>query len=371
VKQPTNSNQAGHGDASGAPKPKKSILSQGERAALPLEEVGPAVCLVRPQMGENIGGASRAMANFGLDRLKIVAPRDGWPNEKAVAMAAGADWPLTGAQVTATLDEALSQATLVLATSGAPRNAERPVMGPEDAARICRDHIAAGGSPVVMFGAERTGLEQEELVRADIIVTYPTSPRFASLNLAASVAVFGYAWVASRSMPGLPDGWYQPGRTPGPRAGFEALLTNLVAELDDARFFWPADRRATMLEVLRTGLQRASFTVNELNLLQGAIKALVTGPRRRSVQEQAARTRQVAGQWLAAVSAGDTGAAQSIESPHVSLEAVRAQLSGQTVGACLTSDDNHALYELAGGRASVLVRINGNRVHGAIVLAPI
>jgi tRNA/rRNA methyltransferase len=145
----------------------------------PIEEEWPAICLVRPQMGENIGAAARVMLNFGLVSLRLVSPRDRWPNPKADVVAVGADQVLKRAKVEWKLEDALADATLVLAATARPRGMEKPVWGPRVAAANLRAAIAAGERPVVMFGPEAAGLESDEVAKADAILTLPVNPGFA------------------------------------------------------------------------------------------------------------------------------------------------------------------------------------------------
>jgi tRNA/rRNA methyltransferase len=284
----------------------KGPMSKQDRAALPPREAGPAICLVKPQMGENIGAAARAMANFGLEELILVAPRDGWPNKKAYALSSGAHWPLDNARLVATPDEAVAGKTLVLATTGTPRDLVKPLIGPREAVALLRGALAAGEQPVVLFGTERTGLDNELIIAADVLVTYPVDGRFPSLNLAQSVAVFCYEWAAHRETGGPPPGWVVADHAPAPRAAFESLFSHLITELDTTRFFWPDDRRETMVATLRTALTRARLSMAEVSLLRGALKSLIGGPRRRALESDEARVRADLQAWLAARAPGAT-----------------------------------------------------------------
>jgi tRNA/rRNA methyltransferase len=154
----------------------------------------PAFVLVRPQMGENIGAAARGMWNFGLDRMHVVAPRDGWPNSRAVAMASGAGRLLDAARLFETTPEAVADATWVLATTARERDLTKPVYTPEEAMRDAKARIAAGGRVAVLFGPERAGLENDDIARANAIVSVPVNPDFPSLNLAQCVLLVAYEW---------------------------------------------------------------------------------------------------------------------------------------------------------------------------------
>ena len=243
----------------------------------PIEEPWPAVCLVRPQMGENIGAAARVLLNFGLVSLRLVAPRDRWPNPKAEVVAVGADRVLKQAQVDWTLDAALADATLVLAATARPRGMEKPVWGPRQAASQLRAAIAAGERPVVMFGPEAAGLESDEVARADAILTLPVNPGFASLNLANAVAVFAYAYAEARQETDAPAWFRDTEAPPASQEELEALFAHLEQELEHGRFFHPPDKAPLMKRNLRAPFMRARLTEQEARTLRGVIKALTVG----------------------------------------------------------------------------------------------
>lgn len=243
----------------------------------PIEEAWPAICLVRPQMGENIGAVARVMLNFGLTSLRLVSPRDRWPNPKAVAVAVGADRVLEQARVEWKLEDALADATLVLAATARPRGMEKPVWGPREAATKLRAAIAAGERPVVMFGPEAHGMESDEIARAEAILTLPVNPGFASLNLANAVAVFAFACAEARQEGDAPA-WFNPGD--GPPATHEELehfFGHLEQELERGRFFHPLDKAPLMKRNLRAPYLRARLTQQEAQTLRGVIKALTIG----------------------------------------------------------------------------------------------
>src|ERR1700750_2093649 len=155
---------------------------------------GPVVILVEPQLGENIGMAARAMGNFGLSRMRIVNPRDGWPNVHARRAASGADHILDGAELYDTVEQAVADCTLLFATTARAHDQAKPVVAPEAAAREMTAHTARGGNVGILFGRERYGLQNEEVALANRIVTFPVNPAFASLNLAQAVLLCGYEW---------------------------------------------------------------------------------------------------------------------------------------------------------------------------------
>ena len=243
----------------------------------PIEEEWPAIVLVRPQMGENIGAAARAMLNFGLISLRLVAPRDAWPNPKAEIVAVGADRVLRGARVEWRLEDGLSDATLVLAATARPRGMEKPVWGPREAAENIRAAIAAGERPVVMFGPEAAGLESDEVARADAILTLPVNPGFASLNLANAVTVFAFACAEARQGASAPPWFRDSNNPPATHDELEALFLHLEAELEHGRFFHPLDKAPLMKRNLRAMLLRARLTGQEAQTFRGVIKALTIG----------------------------------------------------------------------------------------------
>jgi tRNA/rRNA methyltransferase len=243
----------------------------------PIEEPWPAVCLVRPQMGENIGAVARVMLNFGLTGLRLMAPRDRWPNPKAQAVAVGADRVLDAARVDWKLEDALADATLVVAATARPRGMEKPVWGPREAAEKLRAAIAVGERPVVMFGPEAAGLETEEVARAEAILTLPVNPGFASLNLAQTVAVFAFAYAEARQGADAPA-WFHGGESPpATYEELENMFLHLESELERGRFFHPLDKAPLMKRNLRTIFLRARLTQQEAQTMRGVIKALTIG----------------------------------------------------------------------------------------------
>lgn len=243
----------------------------------PIEEEWPAVVLVRPQMGENIGAVARVLLNFGLVSLRLVAPRDRWPNPKAEVVAVGADHVLKNARVEWALEDALSDATLVIAASARPRGLEKPVWGPRQAAMNIRAALARGEKPVVMFGPEAAGMETEEIARADAILTLPVNPGFASLNLANAVAVFAFAYAEARQEHDLPP-WFRDNESPpATQEELENFFLHLEQELEHGRFFHPDDKAPLMKRNLRALFLRARLTQQEAQTMRGVIKALTIG----------------------------------------------------------------------------------------------
>lgn len=233
----------------------------------------PAFILVAPQLGENIGAAARVMGNFGLSDLRLVAPRDGWPNPTAETMSAGALPHVVEARVFDTVEAAVGDCSLVLATTARPRGMEKPVLGAgEAAARI----QATEGQAAVMFGAERSGLPNEAVALADAIVSFPVNSAFASLNLAQAVALVAHA-CAGEVATGLPAGFEASLDEPATREELIGMMEHFEAELDRAGFFFPDEKRAPMVQNLRNAFTRAGWTAQEVRTFRGAIKALALG----------------------------------------------------------------------------------------------
>src|SRR6516165_5378729 len=247
-----------------------------DRTKTGLDLVGPTIVLVEPQLGENIGMAARAMGNFALRRLRIVNPRDGWPNLGAQRAAAGADHILDEAELFSTLDEAVADLDLLCATTARPHDQAKPVVSPEAAAREIVSHLASGGKVGVLFGRERWGLTNEEVARANRIVTFPVNPGFASLNLAQAVLLMGYEWFKLASQATLP--FAMPERSPrASQHQMDAFFDNLVRELDRVEFLRPAEKRDTMLVNLRNIFSRMEPTKQDMHTLHGVVMAIAEG----------------------------------------------------------------------------------------------
>ena len=237
---------------------------------------GPIIILVEPQLGENIGAAARVMANFGLTRLRLVKPRDGWPNIQAHRAASGADRVLEEAELYDTLDAAIADCTLVLATTARAHDQAKPVIGPDAAATLLAARVAAGESVAVMFGRERYGLENDEVALADRIVTFPVNPAFASLNLAQAVAVIAYEWFKLACGGTLPFAMPQKSSLAG-KEQVQAFFAHLERQLDAIEYFRPLEKRATMLVNLRNIFARMQPTQQDIQTLHGIVVALTEG----------------------------------------------------------------------------------------------
>ena len=236
----------------------------------------PAVVLVEPQLGENIGAAARAMANFGLERLRLVKPRQRWPNDKAVMMAAGADRILDGAVIYDSLEAAIADCAFVLAATARAHDQAKPVVGGAQAAAEMADHVAAGETVAIVFGRERNGLENDEVALADRILTLPVNPAFASLNLAQAVVVVAYEWFKLATGGKLPFAMPQKS-APAAKEQLLAFFASLERELETVEFFRPPDKRETMQINLRNIFTRMQPTQQDIQTLHGVIMAIAEG----------------------------------------------------------------------------------------------
>ncbi len=233
----------------------------------------PAIILVGPQMGENIGAAARAMWNFGLDRMRIVAPRDGWPNPKAEAMASGAGRLLDEAMVTETSAEACADLTHVFATTARDRALTKRVLTPERAMEEARAMVAAGEKVGILFGPERAGLSREDVVRANDVISVPVNPAFGSLNLAQCVLLLAYEW-GRGSIPAEAEAYRLGGARRAEAGEVDAFLARLIGTLDVARFFYPEEKRRSMIANLDNLFRRAPLTDADVRTLHGLVRAL-------------------------------------------------------------------------------------------------
>jgi tRNA/rRNA methyltransferase len=237
---------------------------------------GPIVVLVEPQLGENIGAAARAMANFGLSQLRLVNPRQGWPNDKARMMATGAGRVLEAATLYPTLAAAIADCSFVLATTARAHDQAKPVIGPAEAAGLIAPRIGAGENIAVLFGRERNGLENDEVALADAIVTLPINPAFASLNLAQAVVIVAYEWFKLAGSGKLP--FAMPTKSaPAPKQQLLAFFESVERELEKVEFFRPPDKRETMQINLRNIFTRMQPTQQDIQTLHGVIMAVAEG----------------------------------------------------------------------------------------------
>jgi tRNA/rRNA methyltransferase len=235
----------------------------------------PVIVLVRPQLGQNIGKAARAMLNFGLTEMRLVAPRDGWPNPDAGPAASGADAVLEQAQVFDTAEQAIADCRLVFASTVRRRDLVMPVLGPEEMA----DRIAASSErSAILFGAERSGLETDEVALAKAIVTVPINPDFGSLNLAQAVILLAYEWSRRGQLAQPPAKDLEP---PAPHGELEGMIGQLNDELEAKGYFFPPSRTVATKNTLRTIFTKTGWSSRELKAVRGIIRALVNPPRER------------------------------------------------------------------------------------------
>jgi tRNA/rRNA methyltransferase len=240
------------------------------------ETAGPVVVLVEPQLAENIGAAARAMANFGLVRLRLVAPRPSWPNAKARMMAAGADRVLDAAALYPSLETAIADCSFVFAATARAHDQAKPVVGAAEAAALTAPRIAAGETVAVVFGRERNGLENAEVALADRILTLPVNPAFASLNLAQAVVIVAYEWFKLQSGGALPFAMPQKS-APAAKEQLFAFFAALERELERVEFFRPPDKRETMQINLRNIFSRMQPSQQDIQTLHGVIMAIAEG----------------------------------------------------------------------------------------------
>jgi tRNA/rRNA methyltransferase len=233
----------------------------------------PAFILVAPQLGENIGAAARVMANFALSDLRLVAPRDGWPNPAAETMSAGALPDVVKVLVFERLEDAIADCGVVIATTARPRGMEKPVLAAREA--IARIH-ATPGRTAILFGAERAGLPNEAVALSDAILSFPVTQSFASLNLAQAVALVSHA-IAEAQASGPPAAFTDAIDAPATREELIGMMEHFEEELDRAGFFFPDEKRAPMVQNLRNAFTRAGWTAQEVRTFRGAVKALALG----------------------------------------------------------------------------------------------
>ncbi|WP_378942786.1 RNA methyltransferase [Mesorhizobium sp. ANAO-SY3R2] len=240
----------------------------------PTQSAAPVIILVEPQLGENIGMVARAMANFGLAELRLVNPRDGWPNEKARAAASRADHVIDAVEVFPDLASALADLNFVFATTARERDGFKEVRGPVEAGRALRGRSIAGQRTGIMFGRERFGLYNEEVGLADEIVTFPVDPGFSSLNIAQAVLLMSYEWMKSGLEDETKTNFSGPEMAPATKQQLQGLFDHLEAALETRGYFRPAAKKPKMVDNLRAVLTRAGFHEPELKVLRGVVASL-------------------------------------------------------------------------------------------------
>ncbi len=252
----------------------KAIKDQLGRVVGQKDRPAPVVILVRPQLGQNIGATARAMLNFGLTELRLVAPRDGWPNPDADAMASGALPVLKAAKLFETVEAAVSDLSYVLAASARRRELEIPVVGTDVVGGEMQAHLEGGVG--ILFGPEKAGLTNADVVLADAILTYPVNPAFQSLNLAQAVNVFSFLWAQSGELK-VPEIFENVRSEVADRQDLTRLFDHLEDELEKAGFFFPAAKKHLMQQNIRAPLTRAKMSEQEVRTFRGIVKALAKG----------------------------------------------------------------------------------------------
>lgn len=240
----------------------------------PQPSAAPVIILVEPQLGENIGMVARAMANFGVTELRLVNPRDGWPNEKARAAASRADHVIDGVVVFPDLASAIADLNFVFATTARERDGFKEVRGPVEAGRALRARSVLGQRTGILFGRERFGLYNEEVGLADEIVTFPVDPGFSSLNIAQAVLLMSYEWMKSGLEDETRTNFSGPEMMPATKQQLQGLFDHLEAALESRGYFRPAAKKPKMVDNLRAVLTRAGFHEPELKVLRGVVASL-------------------------------------------------------------------------------------------------
>ncbi|MFZ1103575.1 MAG: RNA methyltransferase [Hyphomicrobiaceae bacterium] len=272
-------------------KLRHGIRRAAQTGAPPPQGDTPVLVLVQPQLADNIGMVARAMANFGLEHLRLVAPRDGWPNEKARIAASGANFIIDGAEAYPTFEAALDGLNWVAATTARQRDLAKAVLTPEQAVAEMRRRRAEGQRCGILFGPERNGLETDQVANADAIVMAPVNPTFASLNLAQAVLLVAYEWmkqtgggtlgrVTTYEAP-LAPGLHTRGSPPAGRQDLIAFFEHIERELDASGFFTAPDKRPSVVQNLRSMFVRMGATEQEIRTLRGIVKALAQPKARR------------------------------------------------------------------------------------------
>ena len=240
-----------------------------------MSRAAPIIVLVRPQLGQNIGKAARAMLNFGLTELRLVAPRDGWPNPDAGPAASGADIVLERAQVFETVQAAIADCTRVYASTVRRRDLVIPVLGPEE---MSAEIAGSSGRSAMLFGPERSGLETDEVALANAIVTVPINPEFGSLNLAQAVILLAYEWSRGAALAQPPAKAPEP---PAEHSEVEGMIGQLEQALEAKGYFHPPSRTQATKNTLRTIFTKTGWSSREVKAVRGVLRALSEPPRRR------------------------------------------------------------------------------------------
>lgn len=247
----------------------------------------PVIILDKPQLADNIGAVARVMANFGLSELRLVSPRDGWPQDRAWATASGADWVLDAVKVFGSVAEAIADLNTVFSTTARPRETRMPVRTPRESARILYDDRASGLGVGLLFGGERAGLETTDIALTQGITTIPIDPKHHSLNLAQAVAINAYEW--RTLILDAPPPKFREGDPPADGAVVLGMYEHLETELESAGFFHPPEKFRSMSQNLRVMLGRSAFSAQEVATFRGVITALSKGRGQRLAKLAAAK----------------------------------------------------------------------------------
>ncbi len=234
--------------------------------------IEPIVILVRPQMGENIGAVARAMSNFGIKNMRLVAPRDGWPNPKAIEMAAGAEYIIQSATLFDDFASASADLQWLYATTARPRDMEKQVLVPRAAMAQMAQQSQASMRTAVVFGPERSGLANEDINRCNTLITIPTAPENSSLNIAQSTVILGYEWWHAQLENAPPVLRDLPDIAPGEE--WEGMFSQLEQYLDSSDYFRVPEKKPLMWQNLRTMLQRSAMSSQELRTFRGMLRSL-------------------------------------------------------------------------------------------------
>ena len=234
----------------------------------------PCFILVQPQMGENIGAAARAMWNFGLERMRVVSPRDGWPNQKAVAMASGAGRLLDEALIFPTFEEAIADQNFVFATTARPRDLIKPIYSPKDAIRLAVSKMSEGQNVGFIFGPERSGLENSDIVKANAIISVPVNEHFPSLNLAQCVLVLAYEWMLNLNKSHIDSSTSDQSNVVS-NMQVEKLYNYFEENLEEVGFFYPEDKAESMKTNFRNMWSRMPLTNSDVQIFYGMLRQLI------------------------------------------------------------------------------------------------
>ena len=234
----------------------------------------PSIILVKPQMGENIGSAARAMLNFGLENMRVVAARDGWPSQSAVATASGAGRVLDQARHFSSFHDAIGDCHFVFATTARGRDLTKPVYDPKKAMKIAFEKISDGQNVGIIFGPERAGLENTEVVRSNALITVPVNPNFSSINLAQTVLLLSYEWFLAADI--YEENFSNTRKTSGaPILEIEKLSEQYENELEKIGFFFPEEKATSMKSTLRNIWSRLPLTVSDVRAFHGILRHLL------------------------------------------------------------------------------------------------